>query len=131
MSLNSYGAIERGDTNLSLMRINELAMIFDISLMSLFENVNHTDGEEDTAEEVLQKRRKSDRMRRKEDLTIIDIQLLKIGHEFEKYKLQQELNNKEFEHMINAQMVTVVEKMQQFNFIEDTFIKKEDLNLDE
>ena len=47
ISLNSYGAIERGDTNLGLIRIEEIAEVFDITLESLFENVSYKDNDDD------------------------------------------------------------------------------------
>jgi transcriptional regulator with XRE-family HTH domain len=132
ISLNSYGAIERGDTNLNLSRINEIAEIFDITLESLFENVNYKEEEEEEEEEGKNfKRRKSDKLRRKEDLTVLDIDLLKLSHDFEKFKLEHTLKQKELEKVISTQMVNLVDKIQQIGILEDIFLKKPKDNSDE
>ena len=132
ISLNSYGAIERGDTNLNLSRINEIAEIFDITLESLFENVNYKEEEEEEEEEGKNfNRRKSDKMRRKEDLTVLDIELLKISHDFEKFKIEHTLKQKELEKVISTQMVNLVDKIQQISILEDIFFKKPKDNSDE
>ena len=132
ISLNSYGAIERGDTNLNLSRINEIAEIFDITLESLFENVNYKEEEEEEEEEGKNfKRRKSDKLRRKEDLTVLDIELLKLSHDFEKFKLEHTLKQKELEKVISIQMVNLVDKIQQMAILEDIFLNKPKDNSDE
>jgi transcriptional regulator with XRE-family HTH domain len=135
ISLNSYGAIERGDTNLNLSRINEIAEIFDITLESLFENVNYKEEEEEEEEEEQEgknfKRRKSDKLRRKEDLTVLDIELLKLSHDFEKFKLEHTLKQKELEKVISIQMVNLVDKIQQMAILEDIFFNKPKDNSDE
>jgi transcriptional regulator with XRE-family HTH domain len=128
ISLNSYGAIERGDTNLGLIRIEEIAELFDITLESLFENVSYKDDDDDGKN---LKRRKSDKMRRKEDLTVLDIELLKISHDFEKFKLEHTLKQKELEKVISTQMVNLVDKIQQISILEDIFLKKPKDNSDE
>ena len=38
ISLNSYGAIERGDTNLNLSRLEELSKAFDVEVAEFFES---------------------------------------------------------------------------------------------
>jgi transcriptional regulator with XRE-family HTH domain len=133
ISLNSYGAIERGDTNLGLIRIEEIADAFDITLEKLFEGVSYKEEEEEEEEEEGKnlKRRKSDKMRRKEDLTVLDIELLKISHDFEKFKLEHTLKQKELEKVISTQMVNLVDKIQQISILEDIFLKKPKDNSDE
>jgi transcriptional regulator with XRE-family HTH domain len=126
ISLNSYGAIERGDTNLGLIRIEEIADAFDITLEKLFEGVSYKEEEGKNL-----KRRKSDKMRRKEDLTVLDIELLKISHDFEKFKLEHTLKQKELEKVISTQMVNLVDKIQQISILEDIFLKKPKDNSDE
>jgi transcriptional regulator with XRE-family HTH domain len=130
ISLNSYGAIERGDTNLGLIRIEEIADAFDITLEKLFEGVSYKEEEEEEEGKNL-KRRKSDKMRRKEDLTVLDIELLKISHDFEKFKLEHTLKQKELEKVISTQMVNLVDKIQQISILEDIFLKKPKDNSDE
>jgi transcriptional regulator with XRE-family HTH domain len=129
ISLNSYGAIERGDTNLGLIRIEEIADAFDITLEKLFEGVSYKEEEEEEGKNL--KRRKSDKMRRKEDLTVLDIELLKISHDFEKFKLEHTLKQKELEKVISTQMVNLVDKIQQISILEDIFLKKPKDNSDE
>ena len=129
ISLNSYGAIERGDTNLGLIRIEEIADAFDITLEKLFEGVSYKEEEEEEGKNF--KRRKSDKMRRKEDLTVLDIELLKISHDFEKFKLEHTLKQKELEKVISTQMVNLVDKIQQISILEDIFLKKPKDNSDE
>jgi len=131
ISLNSYGAIERGDTNLGLIRIEEIADAFDITLEKLFEGVSYKEEEEEEKEGKNLKRPKSDKMRRKEDLTVLDIELLKISHDFEKFKLEHTLKQKELEKVISTQMVNLVDKIQQISILEDIFIKKTTDNSDE
>ena len=141
ISLNSYGAIERGDTNLGLIRIEEIAEVFDITLESLFENVSYKDNDDDDDDDDDNddddydgknfKRRKSDKMRRKEDLTVLDIELLKISHDFEKFKIEHTLKQKELEKVISTQMVNLVDKIQQISILEDIFFKKPKDNSDE
>jgi transcriptional regulator with XRE-family HTH domain len=131
ISLNSYGAIERGDTNLGLFRIEEIADAFDITLEKLFEGVSYKEEEEEEEEGKNLKRRKSDKMRRKEDLTVLDIELLKISHDFEKFKLEHTLKQKELEKVISTQMVNLVDKIQQISILEDIFLKKPKDNSDE
>jgi transcriptional regulator with XRE-family HTH domain len=127
ISLNSYGAIERGDTNLGLIRIEEIADAFDITLEKLFEGVSYKEEEEGKNF----KRRKSDKMRRKEDFTVLDIELLKLSHDFEKFKLEHTLKQKELEKVISTQMVNLVDKIQQISILEDIFLKKPKDNSDE
>jgi transcriptional regulator with XRE-family HTH domain len=133
ISLNSYGAIERGDTNLGLSRIEEIAEVFDITLESLFENVGYKEEEEEEEEEERKNynRRKSDKMRRKEDFTVLDIELLKLSHDFEKFKLEHTLKQKELEKVISTEMINLVDRIQQIGILKDIFIKKTTDNSDE
>jgi transcriptional regulator with XRE-family HTH domain len=134
ISLNSYGAIERGDTNLGMTRIEEIADVFEITLEELFEGVSYKEEEEEEEEEEEGKnfnRRKSDKMRRKEDLTVLDIELLKLSHDFEKFKLEHTLKQKELEKVISTQMVNLVDKIKQIGILEDIFLKKPKDNSDE
>ncbi len=134
ISLNSYGSIERGDTNLSLTRIEEIADIFKITLVKLFEGVSYKEEEEEEEEEEEGKnfnRRKSNKMRRKEDLTVLDIELLKLSHDFEKFKLEHTLKQKELEKVISTQMVNLVDKIKKIGILEDIFFKKPKDNSDE
>ena len=130
ISLNSYGSIERGDTNLSLTRIEEIADIFKITLVKLFEGVSYKEEEEEEEGKNFN-RRKSDKMRRKEDLTVLDIELLKLSHDFEKFKLEHTLKQKELEKVISTQMVNLVDKIKQIGILEDIFLKKPKDNSDE
>jgi transcriptional regulator with XRE-family HTH domain len=133
ISLNSYGAIERGDTNLGMTRIEEIADVFEITLEELFEGVSYKEEEEEEEEEEGKNfnRRKSDKMRRKEDLTVLDIELLKLSHDFEKFKLEHTLKQKELEKVISTQMVNLVDKIKQIGILEDIFLKKPKDNSDE
>ena len=134
ISLNSYGAIERGDTNLGMTRIEEIADVFEITLEELFEGVSYKEEEEEEEEEEEGKnfkRRKSDKLRRKEDLTVLDIELLKLSHDFEKFKLEHTLKQKELEKVISTQMVNLVDKIKQIGILEDIFLKKPKDNSDE
>jgi transcriptional regulator with XRE-family HTH domain len=130
ISLNSYGAIERGDTNLGMTRIEEIADVFEITLEELFEGVSYKEEEEEEEGKNFN-RRKSDKMRRKEDLTVLDIELLKLSHDFEKFKLEHTLKQKELEKVISTQMVNLVDKIKQIGILEDIFLKKPKDNSDE
>ncbi len=40
MSSNGYGSIERGETNVQLSRVSQIAKLFDISISELFQDAN-------------------------------------------------------------------------------------------
>ena len=76
ISLNSYGALERGETDIKLSRIEELARIFEADISFFFIN----DSEKTS-------RRKGDMNRRLDDITVEDYHLLEI----EKDNLERDL----------------------------------------
>jgi transcriptional regulator with XRE-family HTH domain len=103
LSLNSYGALERGEIDIKLSRIEELARIFDIDISVFFKNKSEN-----------LSRRKEDKRRRVDDITIEDYHLL----EFEKYKLEVEMRTQKLEEVVERQQAILLEKSRQIEFLE-------------
>ena len=95
ISLNSYGALERGETDIKLSRIDELSKIFEVDILFFFIN----DAEKTS-------RRKGDMNRRLDDITVEDYHLLEI----EKYKLERDLEIKTLAETIEHQKAVLFEK---------------------
>jgi transcriptional regulator with XRE-family HTH domain len=110
ISLNSYGAIERGETNIKLSRIYELAEIFEVDVCILFAT-NSANGDSF--------RRKEDQCRRIEDISIESYKLL----EFENLRLEKELEKKKLEEVVHSQSAIILEKTRQVEFLEYTIEK--------
>ena len=108
ISLNSYGALERGETDIKLSRIDELAKIFEVDISFFFIN----DSEKLS-------RRKGDMNRRLDDITIEDYHLLEI----EKYKLERDLEIKTLAETIERQKAVLFEKKHQIDFLENALKK--------
>ena len=103
ISLNSYGALERGEIDIKLSRIEELARIFDIEMSAFFKKKSEN-----------LTRRKEDKRRRVDDITLEDYHLL----EFEKYKLELEMQTKKLEEVVARQHAILLEKSRQIEFLE-------------
>ena len=103
ISLNSYGALERGEIDIKLSRIEELARIFDIEMSAFFKKKSEN-----------LTRRKEDKRRRIDDITLEDYHLL----EFEKYKLELEMQTKKLEEVVARQHAILLEKSRQIEFLE-------------
>jgi len=108
ISLNSYGALERGETDIKLSRIDELAKIFEVDISFFFIN---------DAEKTC--RRKGDMNRRLDDITVEDYHLLEI----EKYKLERDLEIKTLAETIERQKAVLFEKKHQIDFLENALKK--------
>jgi len=108
ISLNSYGALERGETDIKLSRIDELAKIFEVDISFFFIN----DAEKTS-------RRKGDMNRRLDDITVEDYHLLEI----EKYKLERDLEIKTLAETIERQKAVLFEKKHQIDFLENALKK--------
>ena len=108
ISLNSYGALERGETDIKLSRLEELAGIFEVDISFFFIN----DSEKNS-------RRKGDMNRRLDDITIEDYHLLEI----EKYKLERDLEIKTLAETIEHQKAVLFEKKHQIDFLENALKK--------
>lgn len=108
ISLNSYGALERGETDIKLSRIDELAKIFEVDISFFFIN---------DAEKTF--RRKGDMNRRLDDITVEDYHLLEI----EKYKLERDLEIKTLAETIERQKAVLFEKKHQIDFLENALKK--------
>ena len=102
ISLNSYGALERGETDINLSRVEELARIFEVDISFFFIN----DSEKLS-------RRKGDMNRRLDDITIEDYHLLEI----EKYKLERDREIKTLAETIERQKAILFEKKHQIDFL--------------
>lgn len=105
ISLNSYGALERGEIDIKFSRIVELARIFDLTISDLF-----NDGS------VSLSRRKEDKRRRIDDISIEDYHLL----EFQKYKLELEAKTKSLEDYIERQQAVLQERERLIQFLESS-----------
>ena len=108
ISLNSYGALERGETDINLSRVEELARIFEVDISFFFIN----DSEKLS-------RRKGDMNRRLDDITIEDYHLLEI----EKYKLERDREIKTLAETIERQKAVLFEKKHQIDFLENALKK--------
>ena len=108
ISLNSYGALERGETDIKLSRVEELAKIFEVNISFFFIN----DSEKLS-------RRKGDMNRRLDDITIEDYHLLEI----EKYKLERDREIKTLAETIERQKAILFEKKHQIDFLENALKK--------
>jgi transcriptional regulator with XRE-family HTH domain len=108
ISLNSYGALERGETDIKLSRVEELARIFEVDISFFFIN----DSEKLS-------RRKGDMNRRLDDITIEDYHLLEI----EKYKLERDREIKTLAETIERQKAVLFEKKHQIDFLENALKK--------
>ena len=95
ISLNSYGALERGETDIKLSRLEELARIFEVDISFFFIN----DAEKTS-------RRKGDMNRHLDDITVEDYHLLEI----EKYKLERDLEINTLAETIERQKAVLFEK---------------------
>ena len=101
ISLNSYGALERGETDIKLSRLEELARIFEADISFFFIN----DSEKTS-------RRKGDMNRRLDDITVEDYHLLEI----EKYKLERDLEINTLAETIERLKAILIEKKHQIDF---------------
>jgi transcriptional regulator with XRE-family HTH domain len=108
ISLNSYGALERGETDIKLSRLEELARIFEADISFFFIN----DSEKTS-------RRKGDMNRRLDDITVEDYHLLEI----EKYKLERDLEINTLAETIERQKAILIEKKHQIDFLENALKK--------
>ena len=108
ISLNSYGALERGETDIKLSRLEELARIFEVDISFFFIN----DAEKTS-------RRKGDMNRRLDDITVEDYHLLEI----EKYKLERDLEINTLAETIERQKAVLFEKKHQIDFLENALKK--------
>lgn len=108
ISLNSYGALERGETDIKLSRLEELARIFEADISFFFIN----DSEKTS-------RRKGDMNRRLDDITIEDYHLLEI----EKYKLERDIEINTLAETIERLKAILIEKKHQIDFLENALKK--------
>ena len=108
ISLNSYGALERGETDIKLSRIEELARIFEADISFFFIN----DSEKTS-------RRKGDMNRRLDDITVEDYHLLEI----EKHKLERDLEINKLAETIERLKAILIEKKHQIDFLENALKK--------
>ena len=108
ISLNSYGALERGETDIKLSRLEELARIFEADISFFFIN----DFEKTS-------RRKGDMNRRLDDITIEDYHLLEI----EKYKLERDIEINTLAETIERLKAILIEKKHQIDFLENALKK--------
>ena len=105
ISLNSYGALERGEIDIKFSRIVELTRIFDLTISDLFND-----------DSVSLSRRKEDKRRRIDDISIEDYHLL----EFQKYKLELEAKTKSLEDYIERQQAVLQERERLIQFLESS-----------
>ena len=108
ISLNSYGALERGETDIKLSRLEELARIFEADISFFFIN----DSEKTS-------RRKGDMNRRLDDITVEDYHLLEI----EKHKLERDLEINTLAETIERLKAILIEKKHQIDFLENALKK--------
>ena len=108
ISLNSYGALERGETDIKLSRLEELAGIFEVDISFFFIN----DSEKNS-------RRKGNMNRRLDDITIEDYHLLEI----EKYKLERDIEINTLAETIERLKAILIEKKHQIDFLENALKK--------
>ena len=108
ISLNSYGALERGETDIKLSRIDELAKIFEVDISFFFIN----DAEKTS-------RRKGDMNRRLDDINVDDYHQL----EFNNCKLMMEIKTNKLDETIERQKDIISEKKHQIDFLENALKK--------
>jgi transcriptional regulator with XRE-family HTH domain len=108
ISLNSYGALERGETDIKLSRLEELAGIFEVDISFFFIN----DSEKNS-------RRKGNMNRRLDDITVEDYHLLEI----EKYKLERDIEINTLAETIERLKAILIEKKHQIDFLENALKK--------
>jgi transcriptional regulator with XRE-family HTH domain len=104
ISLNSYGALERGETDIKLSRIDELAKIFEVDISFFFIN----DAEKTS-------RRKGDMNRRLDDINVDDYHQLECNN----CKLMMEIKTNKLEETIERQKDIISEKKHQIDFLEN------------
>ena len=108
ISLNSYGALERGETDIKLSRIDELAKIFEVDISFFFIN---------DAEKTY--RRKGDMNRRLDDINVDDYHQLECNN----CKLMMEIKTNKLEETIERQKDIISEKKHQIDFLENSLKK--------
>jgi transcriptional regulator with XRE-family HTH domain len=108
ISLNSYGALERGETDIKLSRIDELAKIFEVDISFFFIN---------DAEKTF--RRKGDMNRRFDDINVDDYHQLECNN----CKLMMEIKTNKLEETIERQKDIISEKKHQIDFLENALKK--------
>jgi transcriptional regulator with XRE-family HTH domain len=108
ISLNSYGALERGETDIKLSRIDELAKIFEVDISFFFIN----DAEKTS-------RRKGDMNRRLDDINVDDYHQLECNN----CKLMMEIKTNKLEETIERQKDIISEKKHQIDFLENALKK--------
>ena len=109
ISLNSYGALERGETDIKLSRIDELAKIFEVDISFFFIN---------DAEKTF--RRKGDMNRSFDDINVDDYHQLECNN----CKLMMEIKTNKLDETIERQKDIISEKKHQIDFLENA-LKKE------
>ena len=102
ISLNSYGALERGETDIKLSRVEELAKIFEVDISFFFMN----DAEKTS-------RRKGDMNRRLDDINVDDYHQLECNN----CKLMMEIKTNKLEETIERQKDIISEKKYQIDFL--------------
>ena len=108
ISLNSYGALERGETDIKLSRIDELAKIFEVDISFFFIN----DAEKTS-------RRKGDMNRRFDDINVDDYHQLECNN----CKLMMEIKTNKLDEAIERQKDIISEKKHQIDFLENALKK--------
>jgi len=108
ISLNSYGALERGETDIKLSRIDELAKIFEVDISFFFIN---------DAEKTC--RRKGDMNRRLDDINVDDYHQLECNN----CKLMMEIKTNKLDETIERQKDIISEKKHQIDFLENALKK--------
>jgi transcriptional regulator with XRE-family HTH domain len=108
ISLNSYGALERGETDIKLSRIDELAKIFEVDISFFFIN---------DAEKTF--RRKGDMNRSFDDINVDDYHQLECNN----CKLMMEIKTNKLEETIERQKDIISEKKHQIDFLENALKK--------
>ena len=108
ISLNSYGALERGETDIKLSRIDELAKIFEVDISFFFIN---------DAEKTF--RRKGDMNRRFDDINVDDYHQLECNN----CKLMMEIKTNKLDETIERQKDIISEKKHQIDFLENALKK--------
>ena len=108
ISLNSYGALERGETDIKLSRIDELAKIFEVDISFFFIN---------DAEKTF--RRKGDMNRSFDDINVDDYHQLECNN----CKLMMEIKTNKLDETIERQKDIISEKKHQIDFLENALKK--------
>lgn len=101
MSVNGYASIERGDTDVQLSRLKQIAKIFEIELSELFgineKNVLNVTGKTCNTTQYNQSHITSDSMK-----------IIELEHELEKFRLLIELREQE-----NTYLKEIIKLMKQ------------------